>query len=453
MSEQQQRILIVDDEEGIRNQLGLALEDDYEVLAAEDSESALEAVREQQPDLVLLDISLSPHGGDKEGLELLPRLLDADRRLKVVLVTGHGEKENALQAVANGAYDFYVKPIDLNELRVIISRALRLRHLELENARLSTSLRDKQSFGEIIGDSKSMREVYKVIQTVAPTNYTVLVSGESGTGKELVAKAIHRRSERAEQPFVTINCGAIPEALLESELFGHEKGAFTDAVARKVGKFELAHNGTLFLDEIGELTLALQVKLLRFLQDQIIERVGGKEQIQVDVRVIAATNRSLTEEVERKTFREDLFYRLSVITIELPPLRDRDDDVVLIGSHLLQTYAAENNKGQMSFHHDAVAALRSYEWPGNIRELENRIKRAVILAAANRLRAADLGLDQIGDEEPLSLAEVRESAEVEHIKSALLRNNWNISRAARDLGTSRTTLYDLLDKYKIEKGK
>ncbi|MFH2055463.1 MAG: sigma-54 dependent transcriptional regulator, partial [bacterium] len=371
MSEQQQRILIVDDEEGIRSQLSLALEDEYLIATAEDSESALESLRKDQPDLVLLDISLSPHGSDKEGLELLPRLLDADRRLKVIMVTGHGERDNALQAVAAGAYDFYVKPIDLTELRVIVRRALRLRQLELENARLSASLRDSQSFGEIIGDSKLMREVYKVIQTVAPTNYTVLISGESGTGKELVAKAIHRRSARAEQPFVTINCGAIPEALLESELFGHEKGAFTDAVARKIGKFELAHQGTLFLDEIGELSLALQVKLLRFLQDQIIERVGGKEQIQVDVRVIAATNRSLTEEVERKGFREDLFYRLSVIAIDLPPLRERDDDVVLIADHLLQTYAAENKKGQMSFQGDAVAALRSHEWPGNIRELEN----------------------------------------------------------------------------------
>jgi two-component system NtrC family response regulator len=453
MSEEQQRILIVDDEEGIRNQLSLALEDDYLVTVAEDGAGALNAVREIQPQLVLLDISLSPHGGDKEGLELLPQLLEIDRRLKIILVTGHGERENALAAIAAGAYDFYVKPIDLAELKVIIRRGLRLQQLEFENVRLAESLRDRQSFGEIIGDSQSMREVYKIIQTVAPTNYTVLISGESGTGKELVAKAIHRRSECSTQPFVTINCGAIPEALLESELFGHEKGAFTDAVARKVGKFELADQGTLFLDEIGELSLALQVKLLRFLQDQIIERVGGKAQIQVDVRVIAATNRSLVEEVERKAFREDLFYRLSVIAIDLPPLRARDDDVVLIASHLLNTYAAENKRGKLSFQNEAVAALRAYEWPGNIRELENRIKRAVILSSSNRLTAADLGLDQLTGLEPRTLANVRETAEVQHIRAALLRNNWNISRAARDLGTSRTTLYDLLDKYKIDKGK
>ena len=453
MSEERQRILIVDDEEGIRNQLSLALEDDYLVTTAADGDGALTAAREAQPQLILLDISLSPHGGDKEGLELLPQLLEIDRRLKIILVTGHGERENALAAIAAGAYDFYVKPIDLGELKVIIRRGLRLQQLEFENVRLAESLRDRQSFGEIIGDSQSMREVYKIIQTVAPTSYTVLISGESGTGKELVAKAIHRRSECSTQPFVTINCGAIPEALLESELFGHEKGAFTDAVARKIGKFELAHQGTLFFDEIGELSLALQVKLLRFLQDQIIERVGGKEQIQIDVRVIAATNRSLAEEVERKAFREDLFYRLSVIAIDLPPLRARDDDVVLIASHLLNTYAAENKRGKLSFQNDAVAALRLYEWPGNIRELENRIKRAVILSAANRLTATDLGLDQLAGQEPRTLAAVRETAEVQHIRAALLRNNWNISRAARDLGTSRTTLYDLLDKYKIEKGK
>jgi two-component system NtrC family response regulator len=369
------------------------------------------------------------------------------------MVTGHGEKENALAAVDAGAFDFYVKPIDLDELKIIIKRAVYLQQLEIENARLAESLQDGRAFPEIIGDSVKMREVFRLIDTVAVTSYTVLISGESGTGKELVAKAIHQRSDRAERPFVTINCGAIPETLLESELFGHEKGAFTDAVSTKVGKFELAHQGTLFLDEIGELSLPLQVKLLRFLQDRIIERVGGKEQIQVDVRVIAATNRALSREVESRTFREDLYYRLSVITIELPPLRDREDDVLLIATHLLRGYAEENRRGEMSFHPSAVAVLRAYEWPGNIRELENRLKRAVILSSGSKLTAANLGLESLGGEPLRSLQEVREETEVNHIKAALLRSNWNISKAARELGTSRTTLYDLLDKYKIQKAK
>ncbi len=453
MTESAKTILIVDDEEGIRNQLSLALEDDYDVLTAATVDEALTVAEENRPNVILLDISLSPHGGDTQGLDILPQLLELNPFSKIIMVTGHGEKENALAAIGAGAFDFYVKPIELDELTVMVSRAIYLQQLEAENRRLAESLREQSGFGEIIGDSPKMLEVFKLIETVAPTSYTVLISGESGTGKELVAKAIHRRSERAAKPFVTINCGAIPETLLESELFGHEKGAFTDAVSTKVGKFELAHDGTLFLDEIGELPLALQVKLLRFLQDQIIERVGGKDQIQVDVRVIAATNRSLSEEVEQKAFREDLFYRLSVITIELPPLRSRDDDVVLIAAHLLRLYAEENRRPSLSFHPGAVNALRSYEWPGNIRELENRLKRAVILSGGNKLSAADLGLQTNTQKEHRSLQEVREEAEIEHIRSALLRNNWNISRASRELGTSRTTLYDLMQKYKIDKAK
>ncbi|MGB5106128.1 MAG: sigma-54 dependent transcriptional regulator, partial [Candidatus Zixiibacteriota bacterium] len=301
--------------------------------------------------------------------------------------------------------------------------------------------------------SPKIQKIFKVVSTVAPTSYTVLITGESGTGKELIAKAIHERSERHDKPFITINCGAIPEMLLESELFGHEKGSFTDAVAQKIGKFETANHGTLFLDEIGELSLALQVKLLRFLQDHVIERVGGKSVIQVDVRVIAATNRSLEEEVARKAFREDLFYRLSVITIELPPLRDREDDLLLIAEHLLRVYGEENRKANLTFSSSALQALRSYEWPGNIRELENRIKRAVILSGTNRIGAVDLGFAATAGTETKTLQEVREEAESAHIRAALQRNNWNVTRAARDLGTSRTTLYDLLDKYKIPKAK
>lgn len=447
------KVLIVDDEEGIRTQLTFALEDAYLVTAAATASEALQQARDQRPDIVLLDLSLSPYSGSQEGLEILPELLELDPQLKVIMVTGNGERANALSAVKRGAFDFYVKPIEFSELSVVIRRAAYLQELERENARLSESLNSLKSFSNIIGTSARMQKVFKVVVTVAPTSYTVLVTGDSGTGKELIAKAIHERSDRRDKPFVTINCGAIPETLLESELFGHEKGSFTDAVAQKIGKFETADHGTLFLDEIGELSLALQVKLLRFLQDQTIERVGGKNTIQVDVRVIAATNRSIEEEVVAKRFREDLYYRLSVITIELPPLRDRENDILLIAEHLLKTYGLENKKTNLSFTNSALQALCSYEWPGNIRELENRIKRAVILSGTSRIGAADLGFVTASETEFRSLQEVREEAETTHIRTALQRNNWNMTKAARDLGTSRTTLYDLIEKYKITRDK
>ncbi len=447
------KILIVDDEEGIRKQLSFALEDNYEVLTASTASEALALTREQMPNVVLLDISLSPYSGSQEGLDILPELLEINTLMKVIMVTGNGERANALSAVKNGAFDFYVKPIELDELSIIIKRAAYLQKLELENARLNETLQDTRGFAKIIGVSPKMQKIFKVVSTVAPTVYTVLITGDSGTGKELIAKAIHEHSERRDKPFITINCGAIPEMLLESELFGHEKGSFTDAVAQKIGKFETANHGTLFLDEIGELSLALQVKLLRFLQDHVIERVGGKNVIQVDVRVIAATNRSLEEEVARKAFREDLFYRLSVITIELPPLRDREDDLLLIAEHLLRTYGEENRKANLSFSSSALQALRAYEWPGNIRELENRIKRAVILSGTNRIGAVDLGFAASVGTETKTLQEVREEAESAHIRAALQRNNWNVTKAARDLGTSRTTLYDLIEKYKITRDK
>ncbi|MCK4856344.1 MAG: PEP-CTERM-box response regulator transcription factor [candidate division Zixibacteria bacterium] len=453
MTDKRKTILIVDDEKGIRDQLSLALESDYKILVAATASKAINAARQDKPNVALIDISLSPHGGDKEGLDLLTQLLENDPTVKAIMVTGHGEKENALQAVGAGAFDFYVKPIELEELKIIIKRALYLQTLEIENAALAESLKRQEGFSEIIGDSPRMREMYKIIDTVAPSRYTVLITGESGTGKELVAKAIHSRSDRAEKPFVTVNCGAIPEALLESELFGHEKGAFTDAHARKIGKCEMAHEGILFLDEVGELPLSLQVKLLRFLQDNVIERVGGKEPIQTDVRVIAATNRPLAEDVERKIFREDLFYRLSVITVELPPLRDRDDDVVLIADHLLKRYAAENNRSNLVFHSSGIQVLRAHDWPGNVRELENRIKRAVILSAGSKLTASDLGLKGAAIEGRRSLQDIRDQAVVDHIRAALLRNDWNISRTARELDISRTNLYDLIEKHKIEKGK
>jgi two-component system NtrC family response regulator len=454
MNDERTTILIVDDEEGIRSQLTLALEDLYQIITAATPDEALTQTREHHPEVILLDIALSPYSGSQEGLEILPQLLEMNPQLKVIMVTGNDEKQNALAAVGAGAFDFYVKPINLDELKVIVKRAAYLRKLEIENRRMAGVLKQQnKGFPNIIGTSIKMQKVFKIVETVAPTPYTVLISGESGTGKELIAKAIHSRSDRADKPFITINCGAIPETLLESELFGHEKGAFTDAFAQKVGRFELADKGTLFLDEIGELSLALQVKLLRFLQDRIIERVGGKTVIPLDVRVIAATNRSLVIEVETKRFREDLFYRLSVIALELPPLREREDDVIMIGNFLLNLYGNENNKSNLSFNPSALQRIRSYDWPGNIRELENRIKRAVILSGSQRLTPEDLGFEGISGSGQKSLLEVREEAESNHIRTALIRNNWNVSKAARDLGTSRTTLYDLLEKYKIIKSK
>ncbi len=453
MTDSKPCILIVDDEEGIRQQLSFALEELYEVFTAATPAEAIAAANEKRPAVILLDISLSPYSGSQEGLELLPEFLDFDPRVKVVMVTGNGERSNALAAIKRGAFDFYVKPIDLDELSIIVKRAVHIHSLERENSYLAAEVQRHRGFANIIGVSPKMQKIFKIVETVAAAPYTVLISGESGTGKELIAKAIHQRSDRRDKPFITINCGAIPETLLESELFGHEKGAFTDAIMQKVGKFELANQGTLFLDEIGELSLALQVKLLRFLQDKIIERVGGKGVIQVDVRVIAATNRALESEVARKAFREDLFYRLSVINIEMPPLRDREDDVLFIAEQLLRIYGEENRKSNLGFSSSALRALRSYEWPGNIRELENRLKRAVILSGSNRITAADLGFDVVIETDVKTLQEVREEAESQHIRAAMQRHNWNVTKAARELGTSRTTLYDLLDKYKIPKAK
>ncbi len=451
MEEEKYKILIVDDEEGICDQLRWAFANDYDVLTAQEYDQALELVNDENPDLVTLDIALSDLTDDLSGMKLLKEFLLIDPYMKVIMVTGNEEKSTAIEAVALGAYDYYQKPIDLEELKLIVKRALVLRKLELENLELMQKLEKKKQFHEIIGSSRKMQEIFKLIEAVSKSDYSVLITGESGTGKELAAKAIHSLSDRSNQPFVAINCGAIPENLLESELFGHERGAFTDAVSMKKGKFEFADKGTLFLDEIGDLPLTLQVKILRFLQDKKIERIGGKEQIELDVRVIAATNADLTSDVQEKKFREDLYYRLSVITMQMPPLRERGDDVVLLANVFLDRFAEENRKSGLTFTPQAIGKIQDYNWPGNVRELENKIKRAVILAADKKIKPQDLGFvsDQKGDMK--TLQEVRETAEIEHILRALERNKWNISRTANTLGTSRTTLYDLMDKYDIKK--
>lgn len=446
-------ILIVDDDQGIRSQLKWALADIYTVVEASGRDDALELAGEHAPMVVLQDISLTPREGAAEGLDLIEKYLEINPFSKVIMVTAHGQHENALKAIQMGAYDFFSKPPDLGQLKIMIARGVNVSRLERENSELVSALARLKSFEEIIGDSENMREVYKIIRTVSGSDYTVLITGESGTGKELVAKAIHASSPRAKQPFVTINCGAIPENLLESELFGHEKGAFTDAHAQKRGKFESADRGTIFLDEIGELSLKLQVKLLRVLEDHKIERIGGHEEISLDVRILAATNRDLMQEVKQGSFREDLFYRLSVIAIDIPPLRHRGDDILLLANTFLNRYGRENNKGNLSLTEASARAIVAYKWPGNVRELENKIKRAVIMAQDKKIKPSDLSLPMApGDvAKAKTLQEAREETEKACLTESLVRNNWNISRVSRELGTSRTTLYDLIEKYKLRR--
>jgi len=446
------KLLIVDDEEAIRSQMQWALNDEYEVFLAEDRATALAQMQRERPSLIALDLGLPPAPrGAEEGLKTLGEILAVDRQTKVVVITGNQDSANALKAIEQGAFDFFAKPADLQEVRVVLKRAALLSNLERENAALRRQI-TQQGFEEIVGASPPMQRVFASIRKVASTDASVLVVGESGTGKELVAKAIHRSSNRAQNPFVTINCGAIPETLLESELFGHEKGAFTSADARRKGKFEYADSGTLFLDEIGELPPSLQGKLLRFLQEHQIERVGGRETIPLDVRVIAATNRDLKRETAEKQFREDLFYRLSVITISLPPLRDRDDDTVLLANAFLHQFAWQYQKEFTGLSADALDAIQSSPWPGNVRELEHRMKRAVIMAEGKVITAHDLELEApTGEGRVVSLREVREEAERKHIRIVLQRCQGNISQAAAELGVSRPTLHELIKRHHLRK--
>jgi len=447
-------LLIIEDDEGIRSQLNWALASDYEVVEAGDRPGALSAFRQRNPLLVLLDLGLPPHPTEPvEGMALLTDLSAASPDAKVIVVSGQGEKKNALQAIGAGAYDFLCKPVDLDELKVILKRSGHVALLEREYRQMQQHL-PAGTFEGMMGTSLAMQEVFSAIRKVATTEAPVLVLGASGTGKEMAALAIHRRGSRKEGPFVVINCGAIPENLLESELFGHEKGAFTGAHIQRRGRIETATGGTLFLDEVGELPSALQVKLLRFLQDQVIERVGGRSTIQVDTRVIAATNSDLKRATEESRFREDLFYRLAVVVIRIPPLRERTGDIHLLAHAFLQRFAGECGKPKLKFSPAALDALRAYDWPGNVRELENRIQRAVIMAEGSFVGPEDMELPGLGVvTPPRTLKEARESLEGELVKSALQRHRGNISRAATDLGISRPTLYDLMDKLGIKQEK
>ena len=444
------RLLIVEDDDDVRTQMKWALAADCDVTLVGDRASALAELRERKPPVMVLDLGLPPHPASvEEGFAILSEALAIDPFLKVVIVTGRAEKEHALKAVSGGAYDILYKPIDIGELRTILRRALHVSTLERENAELQLKA-GEGDFEGMLGTSPKMQEVFATVRKVANTDVPVLITGESGTGKELVAQAIHRQSQYRKGPFVVINCGAIPENLLESELFGHEKGAYTGAHMQRKGRFELADGGTLFLDEIGELSLSLQVKILRFLQEQIIERVGGREQIRVDVRIVAATNKDLKVAMQEGKFREDLFFRLGVVSIYLPALKEREDDVLLLAHAFLQRTVMENRKKITGFTQPAIAAIAAYQWPGNVRELENRVKRAVIMAEGRKVKPVDLELEEpAGRFEGMSLRAARETLERDMILKVLARHKDNITRAAEELGISRPTLYELMEKLGI----
>ena len=445
-------LLIVDDDKEIQTQMKWALADDYEVVQAEDRRGAKHGMSSSKSQVVLLDLGLPPHPNDtQEGFLTLGDLLAADASAKVIVITGQADRENALKAIDEGAYDFLCKPINTQELRIILKRAFYVAQLEQENERMQAQ-RAGDGFEGMLGSSPQIQDVFTAIRKVATTDVPVLILGESGTGKEMAALAIHRRGSRKDGPFVTINCSAIPEPLLESELFGHEKGAFTGAHVQRKGRIEAAAGGTLFLDEIGELPAALQVKLLRFLQEQRLERVGGREPIDVDARVIAATNADLKRGMADGRFREDLYFRLAVVVLSLPPLRERKGDVVLLVKALLKKYSDERGANLNGFTPQALRAVEAYNWPGNVREMENRIRRAVIMAEGRRVGASDLELTNIAAGQPgATLKQAREALEKKMISQALDRNKGNVSRTAKALGISRPTLYELMEKLGVEK--
>jgi two-component system NtrC family response regulator len=442
-------LLIVEDDPGIQKQLKWSF-DEYQTVIAGNREEAITALRRFMPSVVTLDLGLPPDPANaSEGLATLKEILQLAPATKVIVVTGNDERENAIKAVAMGAYDFYQKPVDLDVLSLIIARAFQLDQLEKEN--ISLQKNSEEPLNGIIATSETMQELSKMIEKIAPTNVTTLLLGESGTGKEVLARAIHGLSTRADKPFVAVNCAAIPENLLESELFGYEKGAFSGATKRTIGKIEFAEGGTFFLDEIGDLPFSLQAKLLRFIQERTIERLGGPTEIPVDVRIICATHQNIQKAIEDGLFREDLYYRINEITVNIPPLRERDGDAIVIATALLKRFSDENGKNIKGFTQAAAQLIENYQWPGNIRQLENKIKRAVIMADDNVLTHKDLDLGQVAEEEiPLNLKKVREIAETSAIKRALAYTNNHVSNAAKLLGVTRPTLYALFNKYGID---
>jgi two-component system, NtrC family, response regulator len=443
-------LLVVEDDEGLQRQLKWAYEG-YRVVCAGDRASAIEAVRAHEPAVVTLDLGLPPDpDGTNEGFATLAEILRLKPDTKVIVATGHGARESALKAIGMGAYDFYKKPVDIDELGLIVARAFHLHEIEQENRRLESSS-GATLLGSIVTGAPEMLKVGKTIERVASADVSVMLLGASGTGKELLARAVHEKSGR-EGAFIAINCAAIPENLLEAELFGYERGAFTGAVKSNVGKIELAQGGTLFLDEVGDIPLALQVKLLRFLQERVIERIGGRQPIAVDTRIVCATHQDLEAMIADGRFREDLYYRLAEIVVKIPSLAERSGDAVLLARHFVNRFSRELNPMVQSLSADALDAIASYAWPGNVRELENRIKRAVIMADAKSVSAGDLDLPSAANDETqaINLRAAREVADRKAIRHAMNRAENNISSAAKLLGVSRPTLYDLLKQYRLQ---
>ena len=451
MTTDSRKLLVVEDDPGLQTQLKWCFEG-YDVIIAGDRETALAEVEKYRPPVVTLDLGLPPDAdGTSEGFQTLEEILNRAPGTKVIVVTGNNDRAHALQAVGMGAYDFFYKPIDAELLGFIVNRAYRLREIEEENQRLHVTGGDSPLEGVITGSPEMLR-VCRTVEKVAPADATVLVLGESGTGKEVIARAIHSLSGRSDARFVAINCAAIPENLLESELFGYEKGAFTGAAKQTPGKFELANGGTLFLDEVGDMPLPLQAKLLRFLQERTIERVGGRQEIPVDVRVICATHKDLPQLARDNEFREDLYYRISEITVRIPPLREREGDTLLLARVFLEKFSKQMGKAQHRFSKDALAAIEAYPWPGNVRELENRVKRAVIMAEHKQISVSDLELGGAGvdDIRTFNLREIREQAERQAIVRAMGHVGGRISQASELLGVSRPTMYDLIKKYSLK---
>jgi DNA-binding NtrC family response regulator len=441
-------ILVVDDEEAMRESLNDWLkEDGYEVGLAASGQEAIDMVRQEPWEIILLDLKMP----GMDGLETLKHLKKARPDAEILMMTAYATVDTAVQAMKEGAFDYLVKPFDPDEIEILIKKILKHKELILENILLRKKLEERDQFDEIIGRSDAMQQIFELIKRVAPTDSTVLITGESGTGKELIAQAIHGNSQRCYMPFIAVSCGALPESLLESELFGYEKGAFTGAEHTKRGRFEMAHGGTLFLDEIGDISLKTQVDLLRVLQQKEFSRLGSEESIEVDVRILAATNRDLEKAIIENRFRKDLFYRLNVISIHAPPLRERKEDIPLLAKASVRKCCLELNKDEVNIASSAMKLLVDYDWPGNVRELENVIERALVIGRGEEVVAEDLPFNQrgaVGEQLPKSL----KGMEKIHIERVIEEADWNVSRAARELGIDRQTLYNKIEKYEIKRG-
>ncbi len=450
MTDKPRTLLIVEDDPALQKQMRWSF-DGYEVLLASDRESAISQIRRHEPPVVTMDLGLPPEPDDVgEGFRLLSEIMAIAPNTKVIVLTGQHDRDNAVKAVAMGAYDFFGKPFEPDLLTLTIDRAFRLYDLQLENQRLLQA--QTSPLAGLLTRDPGMLKVCRTVEKVASANATVALIGESGTGKEVLARGLHALSPRAKQRFVAVNCAAIPENLLESELFGYEKGAFTGATKQTLGKIETANKGTFFLDEIGDLPMSLQAKLLRFLQERVIERIGGRDEISVDVRIVCATHRDLKEQIRRGDFREDLYYRLAELVIEIPPLRKRIGDALLLSHSFVQRFCKENGRPVLSLSDDAVAAIDAHDWPGNVRELENCLKRAVIMADGGLVTADDLGLDASDDDlEKLNIRHVREAAERQAVLRVMARTNGNVARSAELLGVSRPSLYDMMNRFGITK--